>query len=428
MLSCFLIVLILFDYLWMIYSINEKNTTGVVCSFLLYYTFYDFTFINISLSLGGSFSGLLKIVFELIIVYVFVKNMKSIDYKEEKALSLIFISFICSFLVSIFGKDEFSLLMQGFRLYFEYIFVGMVLYWGRLFEKINIEALYNFFGAIVILLFVYGLYQNETISTIDDFWFYDYFSNNSDIVTDDEVNYFRDDKVRVTSIFDGPINSSLYYSYAASFFITFYRKNLNSLLYIIVALLGIYMSHTRIGFVVLLLYFSCFIFIKAKIRYLLLIPLIYIAIIFLSLIFGLYDESSALGRLPQYILLPELFRFSGLGLADEYVIVYFDSFLISSLLAMGVFSIFFYMFFVIFVKRCRQFILQHHLTNDVGNDLLYVKYAYLLTFASLGIIAFQYYTGSASYKIYLLFVFVAFYNLKKEKVISYENNSVSNNI
>ena len=255
---------------------------------------------------------------------------------------------------------------------------------------------------IPLLLFSY--YQLNHYTNVSDLWFYDAFSKDSDL-DDYKFLYFRNDRVRAPSFFDGPINASLFFSYMFCLFWGQRKKIVNKIVVLTIPLIGVYLSNTRIGFAVICLYIVAYFFKKQSYKKLCLLPMSMIFITIASLIFGYYEEASALGRIVQYANFFNDFNLIGLGLSSSEILVKYDSFFISLFLGLGFVSLFFYNFFYTFLRRTYFCIQKRLYISDITICL------YLLTIISIYIIAFQFYAGYASYKIYVLFLFYAYNNV-----------------
>ena len=120
---------------------------------------------------------------------------------------------------------------------------------------------------IVSILISFSVYQMETVSRLDQLWFFSKFSKINSNLYNSSFLYFRENQVRAPSFFDGPIAASLFYSYVACLFLTCIKCKMKNkmifFVFMLFSLYGIYLSRTRIGFSVFLL-FLIYIFIIFK--------------------------------------------------------------------------------------------------------------------------------------------------------------------
>lgn len=405
------LIVILFIYYFIVLFYNKKENTKLVISLIVYYIFYDYLFLNIEQTIGTFVTTILKLFYEFIIILIYIKStngLKTNKYDTKFKLVLMCVCYGC--IISVFSVFSFSNLLKGFRLYFEPWIASYILYKSKRFKNVNMHTISIALCVIVSILICFSVYQMETVSRLNQLWFFSKFSKINSNLYNSSFLYFRENQVRAPSFFDGPIAASLFYSYAACLFLTCIKCKMKNkiifFVFMLVSLYGVYLSRTRIGFSVFFLFLIYISITKKSVLLQLLIPACAVFITFYSLIAGYYNEPSAYGRLIQYGNFFADFRMQGLGIADSDALVKYDSFFISFFLSIGFCTILFYTFIAFYLKKSSVFFKKKYNQNNV---LIYYNYG--ITVVSVYIIAFQFYAGYAPYKFYALIFMMAYYDL-----------------
>lgn len=404
--SLFSLLAIIVITILLVLSVYQRRGTGTFCVLFLYYIFYDYLFITAGYVLSPFVITSLKLIFEVILLYLLYRAVTYGTTSNRIPIRFVIIPFVYASVISLIGGFSINGYLRGFRLFFEPLFACYLFSCTGYFKSIDVNVVNRLLTLVIVPLVIFSFYQYRHYLSVSDLWFYKAFSINADL---DEYPflYFREGRVRAPSFFDGPINASLFYSYVFCFFYCQKTSLFKKVSRLILPSIGIYLSNTRIGIVVIALFIVLYFFKNWRLRFLCTIPLLAIAFTILSLVFGYYEEASALGRIVQYANFFSDFNIVGLGLANEEALVKYDSFFISLFLAMGFVSFLFYYFFYLFARRVHYCIAKGQRLDPI------TICTYLLTVLSIYIIAFQYYAGYASYKIYILFLFLSYNQINR---------------
>ena len=396
------LILIFILYGYILTSLSKKNNTNIFVSFLLFNIFYDWLFIQLGYSSLAFCVQPLKILYELILIYLYIKYVgkKHIDISPK--LKYVIIPLLYGTVLAVFYSFSSSLYIKGVRMFFEPILAAYVLYKSGLLEGIVFSKVSRLFASTTILMLIYSLYQYNNYKSVGDFWFYHFFDSISETSLDNlQFNYFRNGVPRCPSFLTSSISASLFYSFMFLYFYIVERRGMLYKFVLLCSLYGLYLSNTRIGFLVMILGFGIY-FIKTKfINLAIMLPIVAIALTFISLLFGYYEEDSALSRVIQFGMVLDNNNYLGYGLADANSVLLYDSYILSVYNAIGMFIFVFLYFFYSFVKSCKSIESQNK-RNGI------VTYGFILTLCFIYIIVFQFFAGDVSYKIFCLIFFASY--------------------
>jgi len=425
----FLIVTVIcIYYLLLGYTLIKNKCTLFICLITFIILFYDFVFINISFVVGTHLLFILKSWMEygfialLILIFnrVFASDFK-FEINNEVIIFMILTGFsILGFVTGIVNGDAVSKIGLGWRSYLLPMFLFNGLVWLGFFKEFNFKLYNRFLIGLFFLISISTFHQYITFNKeLSELWFYGYFEKGLDTSLDlSPYNYMREGSLRSTGIFVSPLVNSMIFSFFSMLMIgnVFFTLRIEKRLFYIVllgmSLVGLYLTNTRIGFILLFVgvLTSFFYFIKGFKNFwiLFLMPLMLIVVTFLSLIFGYINDLSALGRLFQYSEFLGYFKIIGLGYGNERVNVYYDSWFISIALLFGIFSIFYLGFYLLLIKRLhlQPMLKNKQILKEKENVFYFTTYSF--SFSLIYLFAFQYSTGGAVLLIFYLLNFLVY--------------------
>lgn len=387
----FLVIIAMYGYA--VFSLMRKHNTHILISFITYNVFYDWAFISIDGTLYADIGSNLKIVYELIVLTIFFfcptkNNLYGFKYFVFALLYGLCISFITIL--------DVGNIIKSFRMFFEPILVGYILYSKGLLANLNYRQLYNYFCLLTCIMCAYSIYQRNNYTSVQDIWFYDYFNKISEKPLDSSsYNYFRENTLRCPSFLTSSISSSIFFAYMFLHFMIVKAKRI-SVLMMLVALLGILLSNTRIGYIIVIIGLTVYIWRHRRLGFIISIPIGATILTFAVLSFELYSEESALGRLMQYRMVLSNFSILGKGFSDSMSVLFYDSYFLSLFHSIGIVFLSFAAFFYKQLTIRKKYL-------SCKND--YYIFTFVLTVVSTYTIFFHFYAGDASYKVYaLLFI------------------------
>jgi hypothetical protein len=387
---------------------------------------YDYLFINASYYLPDILVNLLKPYneyFFLILLLLVIQKVNSVDgviklrHIDKSVLYLLLLPTSIILLLNDFSQNiDLMSTVQGLRTYLIPILIPYLMYNLYFLNKLNIGKFVNFLIFLSILTVLYGLYQKYTYNgQISSLWFYDFFGRyKENPVEEGFYNFVRNDQLRTTSIFVSPVIYSIALSIPTLLVISklFKEKKLigkiNLVLVLSFLIWGLMIAETRVGLFVtiigLLILISCYIRILNRYAFLLAIPIVFIVLTFITMIFGYTEDLSALGRLIQYASFFDYFKVLGLGFNNKYVLTYFDTFYVSIFLVYGVLAF----LPIIFIFKLNKLIYKLTKSSFYGRffnvSTLAVSLSFVYSFA------FQFTAGAYPYKLLFVLVFIAFNN------------------
>ena len=415
-----------------------RSKTCFLMTYLTLVLFYDFIFINISLKYPDqNWVYYLKSWQEYLFIFLILRYLllirKPIIGEDKKLLfsflTLFLISMI-SILIPIYLSKDIIKILLGYRSYLFPLFIPYLCYLNNLFYGVSLKQVINYFVVYIGLCLFFACYQRylfivfggdrlivdfsdqsiyDQIDYIFDrtFWYSNFFEIEQMGQWYDRV---RDFKLRATSFYVSPLILALLMNLSIvllSISAMFYKKlSWKILCYIgiIMALCVIYTAQVRSSFIFIFISTLVIMFMLFKnksYKYLLLIPIILIVITFLKLIF-LGGDHSEITRLNQFKILGSEFSFLGKGLGSVEADVKYDSMIISSLFAFGIFAFYFFYFHYRIVNIAFDRFKRMHKSNS------YFPLGIFVISSFLGFIYFsffQYTIGSPALKLFYFFIF-----------------------
>jgi hypothetical protein len=432
------VVLIVFGvfYSTILLSYYRASKTYFVACYLLLAIFHDYIFINLEYEASESIILIVKSWQEMLFLFLCV-NMLARVFTRFKVSSHFLITGLFILIltgwgvfVSILEKDTVFEIFLGWRKFMLTLFNSILLYELGVFDKVSFRSVYRLLVVATLVIMAYGFYQLKKFDAIGlpemaargtdfyarvniglrEFWFYEKFGDQHMLRS--WPNYMRNDSPRITSVFVSPIVLAEYLALVALFsIITLVRGKPKVVqvifhgLFLFLIFLTMETSQTRIGYIQVFVgtIVSLIIVRNVNPRFYLLLAFGSIAALFVAISFGNIADSSAQGRIPQYLELLTIFSLKGYGFGDEERVLFFDSLYISVILLFGVFSL---LYFYIHYYWIRLFLKYYsRLGDDKELDLEYrIIVASLCSF--IFAFAFQFSLGTAIISILYFLLFL----------------------
>lgn len=413
-----LIILSLGIYSLLGFSLMKRKASIFACVYIIYIWIYDWMFINMSYDVSPIIVNILKLGNEFLVFLAFLvmlirKKKQNIAKSNDRTIWIfIILPLIYAVFISLINHISVGTIFQGIRLFFSPIIYTFLFYKAGLFENVSISKIKITLIFILVVSLLYSIWQSFTFNgELSSVWFYDYFNKTMDL-DDGAFNFIRDDELRATSVFVSPIISSVFFaSTALSLFYMEDKSKVLKVIYIFIGILGVYFSRTRIGLIYIPLFFILrFIINRVSFKYSILSIGIAILITLVSLIYGITDDLSALGRVIQYQEFINMYKLGGYGFEDEYLIK-FDSYIISLSLNIGILA-----FFVLYgiIKLSKENLL---IRDELNNNQIqaFLMFSALNALCIIYEFAFQYIAGNYIYKLTFLFLFIGLSYKEKAK-------------
>lgn len=413
-----LIILSLGIYSLLGFSLMKRKASIFACVYIIYIWIYDWMFINMSYDVSPIIVNILKLGNEFLVFLAFLvmlvrKKKQNIAKSNDRTIWIfIILPLIYAVFISLINHISVGTIFQGIRLFFSPIIYTFLFYKAGLFKNVSISKIKITLIFILVVSLLYSIWQSFTFNgELSSVWFYDYFNKTMDL-DDGAFNFIRDDELRATSVFVSPIISSVFFaSTALSLFYMEDKSKVLKVIYIFIGILGVYFSRTRIGLIYIPLFFILrFIINRVSFKYSILSIGIAILITLVSLIYGITDDLSALGRVIQYQEFINMYKLGGYGFEDEYLIK-FDSYIISLSLNIGILA-----FFVLYgiIKLSKENLL---IRDELNNNQIqaFLMFSALNALCIIYEFAFQYIAGNYIYKLTFLFLFIGLSYKEKAK-------------
>lgn len=412
--SLFFITIYCLLVFFIIYTFVKKLNTYFVISFLSFLSLYDWLLINLSYYLPPSFVTLLKCVQEILVVLISVvficRIIQKHKFKYNKIDKIVFgFVFLCiiGVLMSLISGDDISNIITGMRLYIIPILIPYFFYKYGIFNGINYTYIDSFFKVLILALIIYSLIQILTFDgDLSKLWFYKFYDSLKENPVDKaSFNFIRNDRLRATAFFVSSIHMSVISYMISMYFIIRHKKYW--LLWTCISIFGIELSSTRIGYLLLLLSIGIFINEKylKKHSFFFLIPFSGILFTFLSLVFNITSDESALGRLVQYSSFLSNFSVTGRGLGNFFALVFYDSFYISIFIVFGVLGLLYIFYY------CK---LINIIIDSYNNNKKMMRYSLYISLSALYMFAFQFVAGTFPFCFLFFMLFLSFSELEKD--------------
>jgi hypothetical protein len=385
-------------------------------------TFYDFIFINLSSYVSPAVLYATKswqeylTLFLLLILLISKSRFTALNKFDSWFLSFFLFLTVLSAAVGMANGISFMQVFLGWRMYMMPLLWSFLLYKTSIFRQIPSKVVVHFLAIVSVIVITVGIYQNMNFNgDLRRLWFYD-FIDKLNPIDDHPFDFIRDDQLRVTGIFVSPLIYASFLSYSL-LILTFYIllkkhaliKKMIAFLLLAFILYGQILSRTRIGFIIFMVGLACsfLAYFKPLLKYgwSVLIPLLFVITTLISLIAGITEDLSALGRLIQYASLPSNFVILGQGFGAEMTNVFFDSFYISIIVLFGMFvPIYIWLYLVLLKKMNQKAVYVKYVEPGIYNRILYYA-SYGFFFSFIYTFGFHFSIGSATIQIFYLMLF-----------------------
>lgn len=412
-----LLFLCLVLYFLLFTSLIKKQGNTFLIAYIVYIWIYDWLFINLSYFISNDVINILKLGNEaLVILAILILIGKKVKVNNiDKTVGICFIfTMLYAITISLINNIPFSQILQGIRMYFGPVIYVYVIYKLDFFHKISLPALNKSLIFLLLISLAYSAHQAISFTgSLPDLWFYEYFKDTIDFdIT--HFNYIRDEKLRATSFFVSPISASIFFSSISLFIISLNKNKMFNIIIFLLGGAGLYLSRTRIGFIYIGLFIVLLVLLnRTKFKYLIIATLFAVATTIVSLLYGISDDASALGRLVQYNNFLSVFRPLGYG-SDELILIKFDSYIISIFIFLGFFAILIISGIIMLAKENYRI---YNLSQDKSSKQ-FLTFIIVNTICIIYELFFQYIAGSYLYKLTFLLLFVG---IAYEKIIKKEN-------
>lgn len=403
-------------FLFLFISIRNKDCKQFTSIFILLLLLYDWIFICIGYALPSQIVLILKSFSEiLIMLFLLLLLARTGRYVVVEKIDVL-IAVFCGipFITSILSGGGFSsLALSGYKDFFFVYIISYLLLKSRYlvvdYRVLDIITIIVSTGAILQTFFFNG--------NLETLWFYNSFDNLPENPVDvGYYNYLKDDALRATSCFVTPIDlsitSAMLIIYHVSQVFANKEKSAGQLMLAIYAFVGLWISQTRVGLVIVAIGICTLILLKIKknkisLWILYLIPLSFIALTFLMMVVGKIDDYSALGRMVQYANFINDFSLMGGGIGDYDAIFKYDSFLLCSFKMMGIFAI---LYFILYFRLFNTVV---SCLNNCGSKVLYLPFVVATSTAMMYAFVFQHLAGSIALILVTIFMFDVLRNYNK---------------
>jgi len=384
---------------------------------------YDIYFVHIEEMLPKAYTWILKAWQEIILGFAIYKLWKSNIKQSVPIYVLIFLA-IDGIAIGILNGNTTLQILKGARMYLVLPFSFYLLSVSGHFKNIQTVNIIIPLLAFTSLSTIYSIIQEFRFDgNLKILWFYD-FVNNINPIEIARFNYIRDDHLRASGLFISPLIQSSILGFTCLIITIWFvlgksslpSKTLGFLLGLHVY--GLFLCRTRIGFILfgIGLLLSYLHFNKSSLNYWMSIsvPLVLILITILVLVLGFSNDSSALGRIPQYEFLFSNFRWFGLGFGSPKTLTFFDSMYISSGLVYGIHCLTY--IFIPFWACYKLYMERSYYMDFSSLDSIFFAATFGYCFSLLYMFAFQFTLGSPTIQIFywLIFAFLSRYHISKK--------------
>ena len=410
-------------YCYFFLSFFLQKKTIFVLLLLALITFYDFTFINIASFVTPAVLYLVKSWQEYLLLFlclylIATARKRPLEFNRfDKWFMLSTLSLtVIGFIAGLVNNIPVMQIFLGWRMYLMPLLWSFILYKTGIFRQVTSRVLIHFFVFVSIVIVLFAIYQNLTFNdNLRNLWFYEYIDKLNPI-EDHPFDFIRDEQLRVTGIFVSPLIYSSFLSYCMLILIyyvlfrkTVWLKKITAMGILALLVYGQLLSRTRIGFIILIVGLCCsfLVYLRPFSKYALsiLIPLMFLAATMISLVFGITEDLSALGRLVQYATLPSNFSILGMGFGAEMTNVFFDSFYISVIVLFGAFvPLYLNLYYFLLKAVNRQAVHMKYVEGNPSNKILFYS-SYGFFFSFIYTFGFHFSIGSATIQIFYLMLF-----------------------
>jgi len=297
----------------------------------------------------------------------------------------------------------------------------------KFFKNIKLTFIYFAMISIFLLNFSYTVWMYLNFrGDLNILWFHEYYQNLY-------FNYIRNGHLRATGFFDTPIQNSIFFGFTTVFFLYSLIYGPKKVLYSIfmffltfLSISGLYMTHTRIGFVIILI--ALIMIFMRKFRNSSILPfIITLSIVFFSFFYIILfsKEPSAVGRIFQYenlfnklmgnkSLLYSGYGFGNVGPKTKNIAA--DSAIIESIYTFGLFwAMVYILLFIRLFKKIWKYL------SRIQSGKLFFEFSNVFFLSLLYISFFHSLVGKVVVGIFAVFVSIALsktynYGYKKENI------------
>lgn len=317
------------------------------------------------------------------------------------------------------------------RNYFLPFLVPISLYLAGFFGKTSLRSLAWALLILSSFMAMYSLYATLTFNgDPKTVWFYYFFYDKTvEMNTGSHLvvyQFLRDGSLRASGFFISSVDYSMFsgvvvcFAIALSFYLSGWQRWL-ALGFGLISLLGIQLSHTRIGFVIVLLIVTVAILMRAaRMRYAGWLTMVPVGVLIISLAAvtvspDLFDASAA-GRPDQYIAAWESFRPFGYGFIPpvDNGPTYKDSMYLS---VIGTFGIGAILFLGIFAYLQRALLIQLKTSTLPDRDFVVLMATYFALMSLWYVYGVHYTVGSFTENMVLLFTFAGLYHAREHAAL-----------
>ncbi len=412
-------------------SFFKKKATAFTLFYISYLWLYDWLFISLSYHLSSNLLFLMKsfqeIAMVLLLFVFFVGQMISKRKFTLTKFGIIFsLCVIFPLVIALFNSfylgHSVEQIIQGGRYFFLPVIIPFLLYKYGLFENLDIKKIKILFYFFLVGSFILALIQVKNFSgNLEELWFYQFFDKGLDgnVVADNPWNYIREGNFRATGLFVSSIMLTIFFAITGIYSLLTFVVNRNyiALIFFIISFLGIQLTQTRIGLLIMLLSIGIILIMHFKkgvslsMGMLFCIPIFLIFFTFLVIKFGVIDDLSAQGRPVQYLSFFSDFKLLGSGLGSDLVLVKYDSFYISIFLACGIFSIMYVWYFFYLLKWCYRSLKK---TVKDSEKYIFDMLTLIIGLTFIYAFAFQFLAGSFLFKLIFVFIFISIEAIKND--------------
>lgn len=237
--------------------------------------------------------------------FLFYLRIKKIDIIDILLLGIISLIGLLTGLKN--GASLFAALISMKDYTLLYIFLVFLRYKPlmQIFKKIKLSFIYFAIIGIFLVNFIYTIWMYLNFKgDLNILWFYNYYQN-------EYYNYIRNGHLRATGFFDTPIQASIFFGFTTVFFLysIFYSLKKRKVIWLsilysffmILSILGIYMTHTRVGLIIISIALIVEFLKKFKNSFsLFLVTILGLVLISFLYIIFFSQDLSAIGRIIQY--------------------------------------------------------------------------------------------------------------------------------
>ncbi len=405
----------------------------------------DFLLIPIMPTLPDAMQLVVRAWREMTIIVCFAAVLlQQVSGTIRVSRSIVFLLAVIAFMTLLgfavgLGENQFGEALATWRNYFLPFLMPISMYLAGFFKQTSLRSLAWTLLLLSAIMALYSLYATVTFNgdprTV---WFYYFFYDKTiEMNTGAHLviyQFLRDGSLRASGFFISSVDYSMFsgivvcFAIALSFYLSGWQRWL-ALALGLVSVLGIQLSHTRIGFVVAFLIVLVALLMRAgRMRYAGWLTIVPVGFLIVSLgaaaIFPDLFDASAAGRPDQYIAAWQSFRLLGYGFIApvDNGPTYKDSMYLS---VIGTFGIVGIGFFGIFAYLQRALLTQLKTSTLPDQDFVVLMATYFALMSLWYVYGVHYTVGSFTENIVLLFTFAGLYHGREHATLRLEYRPVS---